>query len=77
MPQMKEREKSPGKKLNEMEASNLSDMEFKVMVIRMLKGLSENYNSMKKNIETMKKNQSQRKNAISDIKNKLGGKKKE
>ena len=39
-----------------MEASNLSDIEFKVMIIRMLKELSEFYNSMKKDIETMKKN---------------------
>ena len=41
LPQMKEPENSPEKELNEMEASNLSDIEFKVMVIKML-------NSMKK-----------------------------
>ena len=53
MLQMKGQEKSPEKELNEMEASNLSDIEFKVMIIRMLKELSENYNSMKKDIETI------------------------
>ncbi|XP_070263600.1 large ribosomal subunit protein eL39-like [Myotis yumanensis] len=37
---MKEKEESPEKELNDMEASNLSDKEFKVRVIRMLKDLS-------------------------------------
>ena len=47
-----------------MEASKLSDIEFKRMVIRMLKELSDNYkelsgnySSMKKEIETINKNQ--------------------
>ena len=53
MPQIKEQKKSPEKELNEEEASNLSDIQFKKMVIRMLKELSENYNSMKKDIETI------------------------
>ena len=35
--QMKEHEKTPGKGLNEMEASNLPDTEFKTLVMRMLK----------------------------------------
>ena len=39
--QIKEKEESSKKELNEIEASKLSDMEFKVMVIRMLKELSE------------------------------------
>ena len=57
-------EGSPLKELNEMEVSKQSDIEFKRMVIRMLreltdnyKKLSENYNSMKKEIETINKNQ--------------------
>ena len=36
------------KKLNKMEISNLSDEEFKILVIRMLKELSEALNSIKK-----------------------------
>lgn len=32
------------KKLNKMEASTLTDTEFKTVVIRMLKELSENFN---------------------------------
>ena len=70
---MKEKEDSPEKELNETEASNVSDIEFKVMGIRMLKELSENYISMKKNIETMNKNHLEMNNAISEKKNTLKG----
>ena len=35
--QMKEQNKTPEKELNKMEISNLSDTEFKTLVIRMLK----------------------------------------
>ena len=45
--QMKQQTKTPGKKLNEMEISNLSDAESKTLVIRMLKKLSEDLNSIK------------------------------
>ena len=48
--QMKEQIKTPEKEQNEMEISNLSDSEFKTMVIRMLKELSEDLNSIKKNL---------------------------
>ena len=41
------------------------------MVIRMLKELSDNYNSMKKDIETIKKNQSEIENTISAMRNTL------
>ena len=41
--QLKGKEESPERVLNEIEASNLSDTEFKIMFIRMLKELSENY----------------------------------
>ena len=40
-PQMKEQENSPEEELDEMEASNLSNREFRSMIIRIL-------NSMKK-----------------------------
>ena len=45
-----------------MEASNLPDTEFRVMIIRI-------FNSMKKGIETIQKDQSEIKNAISEINN--------
>ena len=63
-----------------MEVSKLSDIEFKLMVIKMLKELtddnkelSENYNSMKNKIETIHKNQEEMNNKISEIKNTLEG----
>ena len=46
MTQMKEQTKTP-EELNKMEISNLSDAEFKTQVIRMLKELSEDFNSIK------------------------------
>ena len=48
MAQMKEQIKTPEKGLNKMEKSNLSDAEFKTLVIRMLKKLSEDLKSIKK-----------------------------
>ena len=45
---MTEQIKTSEKELNEMEISNLSDAEFKTLVIRMLKELSEDLNSIKK-----------------------------
>ena len=48
MAQMKEQIKTPEKELNKIEISNLSDAEFKTLVIRMLKELSEDLSSIKK-----------------------------
>ena len=55
-----------------MEANKLSEIEFKIMVIMMLKELtetyrelSENYNSMKKKTEIKNKNQEEIKNTVS------------
>ena len=79
-PQMKEKEESPEKELSEMKASNLSDIKFQVLVIRMLKELSETYRelsvthiSMKKDTETLNKNKLEMKNAISEMKNTVKG----
>ena len=68
---VEEEEESPKKELSEMEASKLPGTEFKTMVIRMLKELSENFNSMKKDIETIKKNQSEMKDTLTNMKNNL------
>ena len=46
--QMKERIKTPEKELNKMEISNLSDAEFKTLVITMLKVLSKGLRNIKK-----------------------------
>ena len=48
MAQMKEQIKTPEKELNKMEISKISEAEFKTLVIRMLKELSEDLNSIKK-----------------------------
>ena len=48
MVQIEEQIKTPCKELNEMEISNLSDEEFKTLVIRMLKEHSEGLSSIKK-----------------------------
>ena len=58
MVQMKEEIKTPEKELNEMEISNLSDVEFKTLFIRMLK-----------EINSIKKTQSEMKDILMDIKN--------
>ena len=62
--QMKEQIKTPEKELNEMEISNLSDAEFKTLVIRTLKEVSEYLNSTKKI-------QSEMKDTLTEIKNNL------
>ena len=66
MAQMKQQTKTPGKKLNEMEISNLSDAEFKTLVIRILKEFSEDLDS----INTI---QSEMKDTLIEIKNNLQG----
>ena len=48
MAQIKEQIKTLEKVLNKMEISNLSDAEFKTLVIMMLKELSEDLSSIKK-----------------------------
>ena len=63
---MKEQIKAPEKELNEMEISNLSDTVFKTLVIRMLKEISEDLNSIKKT-------QSDMKDTLIEIKNNLQG----
>ena len=64
MAQMKEQIKTLEIELNEMEISNLSDAEFKTLVIRMLKGLSED-------LSRIKRNQSETKDTLIEIKNNL------
>ena len=52
----KEQIRTPEKELNKMEISNLSDAEFKTLVIRMLKELSEDLSSIKKTQSEIKVN---------------------
>ena len=48
-PQIKGKEEASERMLNEIEASLLSDIEFKVMVIRKLNELTENYQKLQGN----------------------------
>ena len=66
MAQIKEQIKTLEKVLNKMEISNLSDAEFKTLVIMMLKELSEDLSSIKKI-------QSEMKDTLIEIKNNLQG----
>ena len=68
MAQMKEQIKTPEKELNKTKISNLLDAEFETLVIRMLKELSEDLNSIKKV-------QSEMKGTLIEIKNNLQGNK--
>ena len=54
MCQRKDQNKSPEKELNKIEISNLSDAEFKTLVIRILKELTVYFNSIKKTQAEMK-----------------------
>ena len=54
MTQLKEQNKTPRKELNEMEITNLTDAEFKTLVVRMLKELTKYSNSIKKTQAEMK-----------------------
>ena len=80
---MREKEEASERMLNETEANQVSDIEFKAMVIRKLNKLTENYQklrgnyseltanyiSMKKEIETINKSQEEMKNTISGLRN--------
>ena len=66
MAQMKEQIKTPEKEANEMEISNLSDEEFKILIIRMLKELGED-------LDSIKKIQSETKDTLIEMKNNLQG----
>ena len=51
--QSKGKEESPERLLHEIEASKLSDIEFKIMFIRKLKELSENYKELQESIRNL------------------------
>ena len=66
MAQMKEQHKTPEKELNKSKITNLSDAEFKTLVIRILKEITGYCNSIKKT-------QAEMKVALSEIKKNLQG----
>ena len=86
-PQMKGKEEALERMLNEIEASQLSDNEFKELVIKKLwehtenyqklqgnyNELTANYINMKKEIETTNKGQEEMKNTTSKLNNMVEG----
>ena len=86
-PQMKGKGEASKRMLNETQASQLSDNEFKELVMKQLNELTENYQklqenydeltanciNMKKEIETINKGQEEMKNTISELKNTVEG----
>ena len=84
---MKGKEDASEPMLTEKEATQLSDTEFKAMVIRILTELTENYQklqgncneltandiNMRKERETINKGQEEMKNIISELKNTVEG----
>ena len=62
---MKEQDKIPEEELSKVEISNLSDKEFKLMIIKMLhefRRMDEHSVKFNKELENIKKNQSELKN---------------
>ena len=53
MAQMKEQIKTPGKELSDEEITNISDAEFKTLVIRMLTEMIELSHKMKEEMKAM------------------------
>ena len=86
-PQVKGKEEASERMLTEKETTQLSETEFKAMVIRKLTELTHNYQkqkrnyneltanyiNMKKEIETINKGQEEMKNTISELKNTVEG----
>ena len=63
-PQMKGKEEASERMLNEIEASQQSDIEFKAMVIRKLNELTENYQKLQGNYNELTANYINRKKEI-------------
>lgn len=66
--QIKEQKPPESVELEEIEVSNLSETEFRTLMIRMFKEISKN---TKKDREIMKNSQLKLKNTITEINNKL------
>ena len=64
MGHMKEQNKTPEKELSKTEIANLSDTEFKALVIRLLKELTGYCNSIKKSQAEMKVTLSEMKESL-------------
>ena len=67
MAQVKEQIKTSEKEPNKMEISNLSDVQFKTLFMRIVKELSEDLSSVKKTPSEMKDTLTEMKNNLQEI----------
>ena len=63
MSQMKGQDKTPEKQLNQVETGNLSEKEFRIMIVKMIQDLGK---TMEKMLEVFAKDLEELKNKITD-----------
>ena len=55
--QMKEKDKTPEEELSEVEIGNLPEKEFRVMIVKMIKGLGRRMDTQSKKLEVFNKDE--------------------
>ena len=81
MYQMKEKDKTPEKQLNEMEIVNLPEKEFRIMIVKMIQNLGKRMEAkiekmqemFNKDLEELKNKQTEMNNTITERKTTLEG----
>ena len=81
MYQMKAKDKTPQKQLNEMEISNLPEKEFRITIVKMIQDLGKRMEAkiekmqamFNKDLEELKNKQTEMNNTITEMKNTLEG----
>ena len=78
---MQEQDKTPEKQLNEVEIGNLSEKEFRIMIVKMIQGLGKRMEAkiekmqemFNKDLEELKNKQTEMDNTITEMKTTLEG----
>ena len=81
MYQMKEKDKTPEKQLNEVEIGNLPEKEFRIMIVKMIQDLGKRMEAkiekmqevFNKDLEELKNKQAEMNNKLTEMKNTLEG----
>ena len=81
MYQMKEKDKTPEKQLNEVEIGNLPEKEFRIMIVKMIQDLGKRMEAkiekmqeiFNTDLEELKNKQTEMNNTITEMKNTLEG----
>ena len=81
MYQMKEKDKTPEKQLNEMEIGSLPEKEFRIMIVKMIQDLGKRMEAkiekmqemFNKDLEELKNKQTEMKNTMTEMKTTLEG----